>query len=322
MSLVYNDKPGVNIETRKRIGDLLKENGYKIHDSSQVIPTIKRTIIFARYKGSGHLFEAVDDFFSKVFDGIDLGIKRLGYNLNITNISEYDLPDFIHSVDPNDVDGIIFLASEYDPAKSNILQSAKVPVVLLDSRITSFPINTIAVENLNSVYQALQHLVSLGHTKIGYLCSNELTGAIPERQAAFTQITNALGIAISPSDILSLPIFVDECYHRCLQAFQQNRQLPTAFFADNDIIATGALRAFSELNIHVPEDVSVIGFDDSLVCTLFSPALTTMRIPKQELGYLSVMRLHEIIEGDSVIRISMVPAELVLRASTAPPRTY
>lgn len=92
------------------------------------------------------------------------------------------------------------------------------------------------------------------------------------------------------------------------------------FFAYNDIIAAGALKALAASPLRVPEDISIVGFDDSLVCTLISPSLTTMRIQKKRIGELAVHRLHEIINGDKTAQVTLVNAELVVRETTAPPK--
>ena len=84
-----------------------------------------------------------------------------------------------------------------------------------------------------------------------------------------------------------------------------SEDFPTAFFAYNDIIAAGALKALAASPLRVPEDISIVGFDDSLVCTLISPSLTTMRIQKKRIGELAVHRLHEIINGDKRSHWSM-----------------
>lgn len=318
VSLVLNNRPGVNEHTRATIASLLKKHGYSIRQDSSAAS--RRNILYIRFRGTGHLFEAVDDFYERVFDGADCAAKELGYTLTVTNADLYSLPNLLEGAGPDAFDGILFFASEFDPIHSNILLKARIPLVVIDSRLTQYGINTVTVEAMFSVYQALNHLRELGHQRIGFLAADESTGALPERQRAFYQQVSTLGFELREQDILTLPIFVEPACQAFQKYLKASSDFPTAFFACNDIMAAGVLKAIHQSNFRVPEDFSIIGFDDSLVCTLFSPALTTVRIPKKKIGSLSVNRLHEIINGDTAITVSLVTSELVIRESTSSPK--
>lgn len=317
VSLVLNNRPGVNEKTRASVAELLAQHGYTVRQEQQ--PASKRNILFLRFRGSGHLFETVNDFYEKVFDGVDAAAKELGYSIHVTNVNLASLPKLLRQADPDETDGIIFFASEFDPCHASIFENVRVPLVVVDSRLTEHPINTITVESMCSVYQALRHLYDLGHRRIGFLTADESTGALPERQSAFYQCQKKLGLELRPQDILTLPIFVGAASQAFQKYLDSTSDLPTAFFAYNDIIAAGALKALTYSPIRVPKDLSIIGFDDSLVCTLLSPPLTTMRIPKQKMGMLAVRRLHELLHGDQTALVSLVTSELIVRGTTAPP---
>lgn len=317
VSLVLNNRPGVNEKTRAHVAKLLSEHGYAIRRD----PTpCKRNILYIRFRGSGHLFESVDDFYEKIFDGADSTAKKLGYTISVTNTDLESLPRLLAEANQQSLDGIIFFASEFDPVHADLLAAAQLPIVAVDSRFPEHAINSVTVESSFSVHQALLHLYHLGHRRIGFLTANETTGALPERQNAFYHSQQKLGMELRPQDIITLPIFVEPACRAFGRYLEQTADLPTAFFACNDIIAAGALKALSLSRLQVPQDLSIIGFDDSLVCTLFTPALTTMRIPKQKIGELAVKRLDELINGDRTVQVSLVASELIVRDTTAPPR--
>ncbi len=317
VSLVLNNRPGVNEHTRAHVAKLLADYGYSVRNSESTLT--KRNILYIRFRGSGHLFETVDDFYEKIFDGADSTAKKLGYNINVTNVDLNDLPALLEEASRQPIDGVIFFASEFEPAYAGLLAKSNLPIVVVDSRFQEHAINSITVESMFSVYQALKHLYDLGHRRIGFLNANEQTGALPERQNAFYACQKKLGLILRPEDVVTLPIFVDPACHEFQQYLSKTKDLPTAFFASNDIIAAGALKALALTHFQVPHDLSIIGFDDSLVCTLFSPSLTTMRIPKYKIGELAVTRLHEIINGDRNILVTLVSSELIVRDTTAPP---
>lgn len=319
VSLVLNNRAGVNERTRAQVAKLLSEHGYSIRHETTV--PAKRNILYIRFRGSGHLFESVDDFYEKIFDGADSTAKKLGYNINVTNTNLTGLPHLLDEANQQSLDGIIFFASEFDPIHADLFSATRIPTVVVDSRFPEHAINSVTVESTFSVYQALRHLYDLGHRRIGFLTANEATGALPERQNAFYHSQQKLGLELRPEDIITLPIFVDPACRAFSRYLEQTTDLPTAFFAYNDIIAAGALKALSFSSLRVPQDLSIVGFDDSLVCSLFSPALTTMRIPKQKIGELAVKRLDEIINGDTTVLVSLVASELIVRDTTAPPRS-
>lgn len=170
---------------------------------------------------------------------------------------------------------------------------------------------------------AIHYLHSLGHTEIGYLHSTEKTGSIPEREVSYRSAMKAHGLSVNPKHIIHLDLFIDRAYAQMLEYLMKNPPLPTAFWADNDILATAAIRALQTLGYQVPEDVSILGTDDSYVGLISSPALSTLRIPKTELGELSVQRIHNILENPEqrLCLKTRVCVSLIQRDSVAAPRT-
>ncbi len=319
VSLVLNNRSGVSDSTRACVEELLLSHGYAVRGKED-IRYDKRNILFIRFHGSGHLFEAVDDFYERIFDGADASAKLLGYTITVTNINLEGLPQLLKDAELQNTDGIIFFASEFEPVHAEMLTETSLPLVVVDSRLLEQPINSVTVESMCSVYQALKYLYDLGHRRIGFLTADEATGALPERQNAFYLCQKRLGLELRPQDIVTVPIFVEPARQVFQRYLDSTHDFPTAFFAYNDIIAAGALKALAASPLRVPEDISIVGFDDSLVCTLISPSLTTMRIQKKRIGELAVHRLHEIINGDKTAQVTLVNAELVVRETTAPPK--
>ena len=109
---------------------------------------------------------------------------------------------------------------------------------------------------------------------------------------------------------------MDGAYEDMRTFLSKNPPLPTAFFADNDIIALGAMKAMSERGIRIPEDISIVGFDDLTFSSISNPPLTTLRVPKQEMGRMAVRRLRDIIQDNDGVKLkTQVCTQFIERAS-------
>lgn len=319
VSLVLNNKPGVKRETRERVAALLAQNGYVIHTQSGPEPAgLPKTLLFIRYRGSGCLMESKDDFFIQILDGVEAQARLSGFSLQILNTDRTNLKEELATASRS-ASGVILFATELEADLVPVLYHCDVPLVAVDSTFPHEDINCVSVENHDALYHAISYLRSIGHTQIGYLHSVELTGSIPEREAAYYAAMRDLGLALNPDFVYKLFLFVDRTYEQMSRILAKKPVLPTAFVADNDVLAVGAMRALQENGYRVPEDVSIIGFDDSYICTITSPALTTMRSPKNAIGAAAVKRMHEILTTkDETIVKSRLCATLVVRDSTRP----
>lgn len=320
VSLVLNNKPGVKQETRDRVTALLLENGYTIRSSSKEAEpaAAPRTLLFIRYRGSGCLMESKDDFFIQILDGVEGQARASGFHLQILNADRSNLRDELANASRNAA-GVILFATELELELTPMLHCCEVPLVAVDVMFPHESINTVSVENLDAMYQAVSYLHSIGHTKIGYLHSVEPTGAIPEREIGYYSAMRALDLEVDPAYVYKLYMFADRTHDQMRRILAEEPELPTAFVSDNDVLAVGAMRAFRECGYRVPEDISIVGFDDSYICTVTTPALTTIRSPKNAIGRTAVRRIREILDtGDSNIVKSRLCTSLVVRDSTAP----
>ena len=184
-------------------------------------------------------------------------------------------------------------------------------------------VTNIVLDHRRAAELALSHLKELGHTRIAFLKGHVQSSDSATRWTAIEEVAREFGMAICPELVLQLegPDITPELgypYGKALLA----RNVPfTALFAYNDISAIGAIRAFEEAGFRVPEDISVVGFDDIALAAFSIPALTTVRQPLMKMGRIAAQTLLEHIEGRTtfVPEIAVEP-ELIIRKSTAPPR--
>lgn len=319
VSLVLNNKPGVKSETRERVVHLLHQNGYELK-APAARQGVVGNLLFVRYRGSGRLMEVKDDFFIQILDGVENEARRMNFNLSIANAGRDDLADVLVG-SANTAAGVILFATEFEPSNVSLLLNCPVPLVVIDEDFPNESINTIGVDNMGAIFKGVSYLHALGHTDIGYLHSTERTGAIPERERGYRAAMEQLGLPVVEKHIFMLDLFMNKVYQQMSELLDKKPSLPTALIADNDILAVGAMRALQDHGYQIPGDLSILGFDDSYVCSVANPALSTLRSPKAAIGQQAVKRVKDMIDnpGGSAMK-SRLCVELMKRGTTASPR--
>ena len=163
---------------------------------------------------------------------------------------------------------------------------------------------------------ATDYLIKKGHTKIVYLRGAFRIKAFRTRAVGFRIAMNKYNIPVSNQFILTLDTTMDGAYRDMCEILKKKTPLPTAFFVVIVMIALGAMKAMQEYGIKIPQDVSVIGFDDLPFCEIASPRLTSLRVPKQEMGQKAVRRIIEMIKNESPVKMKIqICTEFVERDS-------
>lgn len=304
VSFVLNNKPGVSEETRRKVLKVIEQMGYNTNIFSKSALTHNRNIRFVIYKKHG-LVVSDTPFFSSLMEGIDREARSLGYNLIVTYIDENkdNLMKILHIIKVTSPDGIMLLATEMTKEDLKPFKKLNIPLLLLDSYFESENLDTVIINNIKGVYKATCYLAELGHIDIGYLHSSVWINNFDQRMIGFKKAINDKGLKLNKNFIFCLESTIDGSYKNMLRILENKPQLPTALFADNDIIAFGAIKAMKEFGIRIPQNVSVIGFDDMPFCEMIDPPLTTVMVYKQRMGMIALKRLVE--------RIDETPAETI-----------
>ena len=319
VSLVLNNKPGVRRETREKIAEMLLQNGYSIRESTAK-PVMQGEIKFIRYLSITHSRERNEDFFVGLLNGAEQRAHKLGCKFSLNSATPDQLPGLLHTLaEQSDLMGIIFLASELsDEQIPHLLQFPK-PLVMMDMplQLEHYPFNGINTDNSGGIFSAMQHLYDMGHRKFGFLRGETEIGGLYSRYIAYLRAMESLNLPVDEQQILR----IDPQYEVAIRQMQQHLKghptLPTVFMAANDIIAAGCVRALQQCGYQVPQDVSVVGFDDGAMSTFISPPLTTMRINRARFGQLAVERLIALHQNpDDVIVKSTISVSFIEREST------
>jgi len=320
-SNALNNRKGVSEEVRSQVLRTAMELGYvKLPAAGR---SLFRLIVFKRHG----MVVGDTPFFSALIEGLERQSRSMGYDLAVshTSASEADRKECAELMQTDHAEGFIVLATEMLPEDLDVLNRARSPVVLLDSRFRDCPFDSVLINNTDAAYRATRHLVELGHSKIGYLHSSVYINNFRDRESGYLQALCAAGLAPDPAYRYTLEPTLEGAYRDMCAALDQggaplrDGALPTAFFADNDIIAYGAMKALQERGILLPDELSIVGVDDMPFCEMTHPRLTTVRVPKQEIGGLAVRRLVEKIQGDATVLTIETGTELIRRESDQSP---
>lgn len=316
VSMVLNQKDGVSAETRNKVLEMLKKNGYSVSASRK--STVKGgSIRFLKYTKHSLLVEGNAGFVASIIDSAEREARRKGYNFVITSFGEDMIQEVFDMLRKDPLDGIIVLGTELEPKYYHYMDNMDVPLVVVDNHLGFYSVDSVVMNNDDIVYMAIEHLVQLGHKNIGYLHSNVETENFQERYYAYMKSIKQFGLEYNPKYVYSVGVTMKDSYESVNNLLDNNVEFPSAVFADNDTIAIGAMKALKNKGYNIPDDISIIGFDDIPFCVMADPPLTTMRVPTEDIGVWSVRRLHyRITHPDAPIAKLQFGGKLICREST------
>lgn len=310
VSNALNRKKGVNKETSDEIVRIAKQMGYS---NETKISRIKLVI----YKRTGLIIDN-SPFFSNLLEGVETECRVSGYEMTVCNLDRRSdaYEQRLDEILEDKTTGVIMLGTEAMDEDFGRFKDAKCPLVILDSWCTSMDFNGVLINNADSAKNAVEYLIRKGHKQIGYLRGAFRIKAFSARANGFARGLYKHGVTNNEKFIVTLSTTMDGAYRDMLAYLNQRPTLPTAFFADNDMIALGAMKALIEKGYRIPEDISLIGFDDLSSCEISTPRLTTIRVFKQEMGQMAVRRLLDVVKDGNPIRTkTQICTEFVERDS-------
>jgi LacI family transcriptional regulator len=260
-----------------------------------------------------------NQFYSFVIQGAIKQAIESEYNLLFSYIdSAYrDFRDLPKIVREKNAEGALFI-QRIQPRLISDIQSRGMPVVAIDHFPPLKTVNSLQIDNHHGGYLATEHLIQLGHRKIAFLQAAADRPSIAQRARGFRAALaqHALGTAAG-SDIIDCDSLTFEGGFEKARSVLRRKSRPTALFCANDELAAGVLRAAYVLGLNVPEDLSVVGFDDITMSSYTDPPLTTVSVAKEHLGRRAMARLLELVESnDDQVKHEIAAVELVVRGST------
>ena len=318
VSMVLNGKAGVGTEKREEVERLLRENGYRLRPSCEEEPSSKN-ILFLKYSKHAYLVNGNPGFVTQIMDAMEKECRKHGYNLLITAFDDLGSAGPAELLQRESTKGAILLGTEVDNEDMAAFAGIDKPLVVVDNGLPTLPFSAITMNNRDAIFAAVGHLLELGHRRVGFLYNSIPSNNDRARRAAFEEAMAFYGRRFEPALVYSVFPTMDRSRASVAELLRQGVRFPTALVANNDCIAIGAVQAFKEQGLRIPEDISITGFDGLPFSAMSEPPLTTVNVPCGEIGSWAVHLLHEAVKGRSHASCKLlVGTELLVRSSTGP----
>ena len=315
VSRVLNGSANVSPELEARVRQAVHQLGY--HPN-----VLARNLRRSENKTIGVLVpDTKNPFFAEVAKGVEEVCFSRGFVAVLCDTDEKPSKAISHlnTLYQQRVAGFAVVSPGYITLPLQRLLDDGVPLVVIDRALSALPTDSVVSDNYGGARQAVEHLLQLGHRRIGFIVSNLEHETIQGRWGGARDAMQTAGIHIEPGLVYKFGDELPESGYAGAEQLLEQEHPPTAIFAFNDLMAFGLLHYAHKHGILVPKQLSVIGFDDMMMANYSNPGLTTIRQPKYELGHEAAEILLERVQGDtSPVTHLVLPTELVLRASTAP----
>ena len=327
ISLVLNNKPGISNNLRHSLiqkiqelgcGDMLgmqKDSSKKEADANKPCSAIAYLIYTASDEKSDRFA-----FFPAVLEGAEMESRDNNFRLMVFHM-QHKSSHNLNSLFKNDnVVGAIVQSNFLSESVLNDLSQLDIPYVFIDSYRPNNVHSSVSINNEQGMYTAVSYLRDMGHTQIGYVYSGHETDSHIERRRSFHQALRNYKLEDKSEYYFSCLGETKDAQENLYKKFKENEKLPTAFINETDLVAWSTMNTLNRCGYKIPDDFSIIGFDDRSICTLIKPNLTSIKNSRHLLGRESVMLLQNKIRmkklgvGDISIKFEL-PTELIIRDS-------
>ena len=313
VSRVINDRPGVGVETRRKIEEAIATLNY-------APSRIASSLVSAKTQTIGLIVPDVSNpFFAPIVRGAETAARKAGYRVLLCN-SESDIRlerDYVGDLVSHRVEGLM-VAPVGDRSRTHLAGLVKhnFPLVLIDRHVAGLDCDSVTLDNVASARRMGEHLVAVGHRRIAYVTDADDVSTGRERLQGFRQALDQAGIPSCPE--LVFQTTVDQIGgYRTMQQILDLEDRPTAVFAVNNMTAIGAMQAIREAGLTVPDDISLVCFDDVQHLAVVAPFLTVIDQPAETMGSVAAQLLLERISGRAGERARRItfPGKLTIRIS-------
>lgn len=306
----------VSAEVRERIVTLAREHHYEPNRVARSLRTKRSSVI-------GTLIpDIANPFFAILFRGIEDTLGERDFSVILANTDDDPAREArgLAMLRGRQVDGVILATVRRSDPAVRELAAANFPFMMVNRHTDPIPANAVVPDDYGGAMAATEHLVALGHRRIAHIAGSQDVSTGYMRRRGYVDALQRHGVAADPR-LLAEGSYREAGGYEAMRALLALDDPPTAVFAVNDLAAAGALRAMRDAGLRVPEDISLVGFNDLSSVTRTSPPLTTVRLPLRDMGVMAAQRLLALLLGEPMPREpQVVPVTLVPRESTGPAR--
>jgi DNA-binding LacI/PurR family transcriptional regulator len=285
VSLALNDRPGISPITREKILQIA-ESLRKENDRKKVFHrNLKGSVRFLKIIKHGRIVNRDHDvFIASYIDGLDSEAHTHGYRLELTNLAAGEIPDFIGHLTGVKIEGLIVLGTELSHGDLQAFETLDMPVVVIDTSYDFLKLDFVDMNNEEAVFQIIRYFRENNHREIGLIRSDVEARNIELRYKFFPHALKHHGLPYNSDYVYTVDSTYNGAYQGLMQIIRKGKRMPTAIFSANDLMASACMKAFRECGIRVPDDVSIIGFDNLPLSEMLDPPLTTMNVSKTQIG--------------------------------------
>lgn len=290
VSNVLNNVEVVSEETRKKVLEAVEKLNYVPNMNARSLKSSKKNTI-------GLFLPSIQgDYYKMLMQAVHLQCRMRGYLLNIYVSNENTSEEIYGMIISSGVEGAIILNERLNDKYIERIAQKKLPIVFIDREYTGDRMSSVVIDNVQGAVLAMEYLVKQGHRRIGYIHGVENSDDTA-RFNAYTGIMEKYGLPLDDSIILRGYFEEVVAYSEMRVLLLKGVQLPDAFFCANDEMAWGCIRALKEAGVKVPDQISIMGFDDNTLAPYYTPSITTIHSPVTELGNTSAAELIRLLQS-------------------------
>ncbi|MCG0276298.1 MAG: LacI family transcriptional regulator [Thermosediminibacteraceae bacterium] len=315
VSRVLNNSPLVSEKTRERVKKAIEELNYSPNVIASAL-TKKSTLTLGLL-----IPDIANPFFAELARGVEDASADFGFNIIICN-TDYRSDkeaEYIRLLKQKSIDGFIISTAYYNDENVINLIKSNTPVVILGRDIDGedMVVDVVVSDNVNGGYIATKHLIDLGHKNIACLLGPPQVKVNLDREKGYLKAMEEAGLKVRPELIVFGDFKVEFGFKKAIELLSLEHR-PTAFFAANDLTAIGVIKAARFMGLEVPRDISVVGYDNTMLAEIVDPPLTTVNQQMRKMGYMATEFLIKRIKGESSGGQRIVlDVDLVVRRSTS-----
>jgi LacI family transcriptional regulator len=316
VSRVINNDAHVSPETRERVSSIIQDMGYVANRQARGLKGMKTNVIGVLVP------DLATSYTGEILHGIDseLALNQFELMLFTTHRAAIKEANYVANMVQGMVDGLLLLLPRTPSNYIGTLDQNQFPFVLIDHQGMGNPCSAVGATNWQGGYNATEYLIKLGHKRIGFITGSMDLGCAEDRLKGYR---SALRTHHIPEDevLVYEGDFLQMDGYTGASALLELAEPPTAIFASNDVMAMGVMDAVRNRNLRIPDDISVVGFDNIQQSAMVYPPLTTIQQPLEQMGRVATQMLLNILKNpkNKVGRIEL-PTELIIRSSTSAPR--
>lgn len=312
VSRVINNSQQVSEQVRSRVLEVIDEMGFKPNP-------VARSLVMKKSRLIGVIVPDMSSyFFGEIMNGIEEITRTYQYDIIVCNTrGNHELEiRYLDLFQGKQVEGVIFMSWKLENDVVEHIRNMEIPVVMVNRNTSKLTVPSVSIDNYKAAYELTHYLLKKGHTKIALIRNSiDIDAFGLEQYKGYKQALIENGIEVNKNYVRYGDFSIENSY-RIVKNFVKENDIPTAIFATSDVMAIGAINALKDCGYDVPDDVSVAGFNDIRLASIYRPKLTVIHQPLFNIGTVAVKMIIDRIKGEETgENIVILPHSLIERES-------